>query len=214
LGLGADALLALAKSSYKPAPVLEPEGLASFNSVFEDMTVNSFLVWDPATKEAAFFDTGADGQPMLDFAANSGLNARQIFITHIHRDHILDLDRLVKGTGARVWVCEREPVAGAGPFSPGRVFQIGSLVVESRLTSGHAVGGVTYFIQGLSRPVAIVGDSMFAGSMGGGMVSYADALRNNREKILTLPDATILCPGHGPLTTVGEQKHANPFFTA
>jgi glyoxylase-like metal-dependent hydrolase (beta-lactamase superfamily II) len=55
---------------------------------------------------------------------------------------------------------------------------------------------------------------MFAGSMGGGMVSYADALRNNSEQVLTLPDATIVCPGHGPLTTVGEQKHANPFFAA
>jgi hydroxyacylglutathione hydrolase len=48
--------------------------------------------------------------------------------------------------------------------------------------------------------------------MGGGSVSYTDALRNNREKILTLPDDTILCPGHGPLTTVGEEKIHNPFF--
>ena len=62
--------------------------------------------------------------------------------------------------------------------------------------------------------MAVVGDAMFAGSMGGGMVSYDDALCNNREQILTLPDATIICPGHGPLTTVGEQKHANPFFAA
>ena len=86
--------------------------------------------------------------------------------------------------------------------------------METRLTSGHSAGGVTYFIRGLARPVAIVGDSIFAGSMGGGMVSYADALRNNREQILTLPDETIICPGHGPLTTVGEQKAANPFFAS
>jgi hydroxyacylglutathione hydrolase len=65
-----------------------------------------------------------------------------------------------------------------------------------------------------AKPVAVVGDSMFAGSIGGGMVSYVDALRNNREQILTLPDSTIICPGHGPLTTVREQKHANPFFAA
>ena len=71
---------------------------------------------------------------------------------------------------------------------------------------------MTYFIQGLSKSVAVVGYSMFAGSMGGSMVSYADALRNNRDQILTLPDATIICPGHGPLTCVGEQKNANPFF--
>jgi glyoxylase-like metal-dependent hydrolase (beta-lactamase superfamily II) len=53
---------------------------------------------------------------------------------------------------------------------------------------------------------------MFAGSMGGGMISWADALRTNREKIFTLPDETLLCPGHGPLTTVGEEKRHNPFY--
>ena len=61
---------------------------------------------------------------------------------------------------------------------------------------------------------AVVGDSIFAGSMGGGMVSYADALKNNKEQILTLPDETVIAPGHGPLTTVGEEKRNNPFFTA
>ena len=214
LGLGFKALLALAKSSYKPAPVEEPEGLVPFNSVFGDMTVNSFLVWDPSTREAAIFDSGADGQPMLDFAASHGLHVNQFFITHIHTDHILDLDRLMEKTRAHAWVCEREPLSGAESFSPGRAFHIGKLTIETRLTSGHSAGGVTYFVQGLSQPIAVVGDSMFAGSMGGGMVSYADALRNNREQVLTLPDATIICPGHGPLTTVGEQKHANAFFAA
>lgn len=214
LGLGANALLALAQGRYAAAPVQDIEGLAHFNSVFEDMSVNSFLVWDPSTKEAAIFDTGADGQPMLDFAASHGLKVNQIFITHIHTDHVFDLDRLVEKTGAHAWVCEKEPIAGAEPFSAGRGFQIGNLSVETRLTSGHAAGGVTYFIQGLAKLVAVVGDSMFAGSMGGGMVSYTDALHNNREQILTLPDATIICSGHGPLTTVGEQKQSNPFFAA
>ena len=214
LGLGADALFALAESRYEPEPVEDMEGLAHFNSLFDDMTVNSFVIWDPVTKEAAFFDTGADGQPMLDFAASHGLKVKQIFITHIHTDHVFDLDRLIEKTGAHAWVCEKEPLAGAESFAAGRTFYIGSLTVETRLTSGHAAGGVTYFIQGLSKPVAVVGDAMFAGSMGGGMVSYADALRNNREQVLTLPDTTIICSGHGPLTTVGEQKHANPFFAA
>jgi len=214
LGIGFNALLALAKSTYKPAPVDEPEGLAHFNTLFEDMTVNSFLVWDPSTNEAAIFDTGADGQPMLDFASSHGLQVKQIFITHIHTDHVFDLDRLIEKTSAQAWVCEKEPIAGAESFSAGRAFQIGSLTIQTRLTSGHAAGGVTYFIQGLSKPVAVVGDSMFAGSMGGDMISYADALCNNRDQILTLPDATIICSGHGPLTTVGEQKHANPFFAA
>ena len=66
----------------------------------------------------------------------------------------------------------------------------------------------------LAQPVAVVGDAVFAGSMGGGGVSYAAALETNQKEILTLPDATILCSGHGPLTTVGEQKKHNPFFAS
>ena len=79
-------------------------------------------------------------------------------------------------------------------------------------TSGHSVGGTTYVIEGLERPVAIVGDAMFAGSMGGGKISFQDALENNRTKILSLPGNTVLCPGHGPLTSVAEEKAHNPFF--
>jgi glyoxylase-like metal-dependent hydrolase (beta-lactamase superfamily II) len=71
---------------------------------------------------------------------------------------------------------------------------------------------MTFFVTGLSRPLAVVGDSIFAGSMGGGNVSYKDAIKNNVEKILTLPDETIICPGHGPMTTVGEERAHNPFF--
>jgi glyoxylase-like metal-dependent hydrolase (beta-lactamase superfamily II) len=76
----------------------------------------------------------------------------------------------------------------------------------------HADGGITYVVRGLAHPVAIVGDAIFAGSMGGGKVSYADALRTTRSEILSLPDETILASGHGPLTTVAEQKAHNPFF--
>jgi glyoxylase-like metal-dependent hydrolase (beta-lactamase superfamily II) len=71
---------------------------------------------------------------------------------------------------------------------------------------------MTFVATGLARPIAIVGDSLFAGSMGGGTVSYKDAVQNNLEKILTLPDETIICPGHGPMTSVGEEKKHNPFF--
>ena len=91
-------------------------------------------------------------------------------------------------------------------------FELGGLRIDLLQTSGHSVGGITYWVRGLQRPVAIVGDAIFAGSMGGGMVSYEDALRNNREKILALPEETVLCPGHGPLTTVGEERQHNPFF--
>ena len=63
-----------------------------------------------------------------------------------------------------------------------------------------------------SASTTAVGDAVFAASMGGGMISYADALRTNQEEIMTLPSETVLCPGHGPLTTVGEERQHNPFL--
>ncbi|MCA1658257.1 MAG: MBL fold metallo-hydrolase, partial [Verrucomicrobiaceae bacterium] len=135
-----------------------------------------------------------------------------ILLTHAHGDHTADLARLKKETGAPVYVSEKERTAGAEPIKAGTEFKIGKLEVESRSTWGHSEGGTTYVVKGLKRLVAVVGDSIFAGSMGGGNVSYEDALRNNVEQILTLPDDTVICPGHGPMTTVGEEKEHNPFF--
>src|SRR5947208_1475209 len=79
-------------------------------------------------------------------------------------------------------------------------------------TGGDSPGGMAFVVHGLGQPIAIVGDWLFAGSMGGGSVSYKDAVQNNLEKILTLPDETIICPGHGPMTSLGEEKKHNPFF--
>ncbi len=212
LHLGAKALTDAAAKAWQPDPV-EVAGLQTFTTNFEDMTVNAYLVWEGNT--AVAFDTGSDAGDMIAFAAAKGLTISQILITHTHGDHIYDLDRLKEKTGAPAHVGDKEPTLdGAEPFTAGKVFHAGSLTIETRLTWGHAKGGITYFIKGLARPVAVVGDAVFAGSMGGGMVSYADALRTNREEILTLPDDTVLCPGHGPLTTVAEQKSHNPFFTA
>jgi glyoxylase-like metal-dependent hydrolase (beta-lactamase superfamily II) len=211
LGLGADALAALGNKGYEPAPIAL-DGLAQFNTPFEDMTVNSYVVWDPASREAIAFDTGADCTDMLAFIAGKNLTLKFILLTHTHGDHIFDLDRLREKTGAPAFVGEREPIDGAEPFAPGRTFDVGGLRIESRLTWGHSPGGITFVISGLAQPVAIVGDAVFAGSMGGGAVSYEAAIETNRAQIFTLPDDTILCPGHGPLTTVGEQRVHNPFF--
>jgi glyoxylase-like metal-dependent hydrolase (beta-lactamase superfamily II) len=91
------------------------------------------------------------------------------------------------------------------------VFQIGSLRIEAIPTPGHAPGGITWFATGLAHPVAFTGDALFAGSMGGADSHWQAALDSLRLKILALPDDTILCPGHGPLTTVAWEKKHNPF---
>jgi glyoxylase-like metal-dependent hydrolase (beta-lactamase superfamily II) len=211
LGLHVASLQALAAGSIKPAAV-EIQGLAGFNTPFDDMTVNSFLVWDPVTREAAAFDTGADVTDMLACATQKNLVIKQIFITHSHGDHIFDLDRLKERTGAPAWTGDKEPVHGATSFQAGSSFTVGSLQIATRLTWGHCNGGITYVVSGLERPVAIVGDALFAASMGGGKISYTDALRTNRECLFSLPDNTVVCPGHGPATSIGEERRHNPFF--
>ena len=212
LKLSAPALRKLAAGDWKPEAIGDIDGLAMFNTNYADMTVNAFIVWDPATRDAVAFDTGADCSAMLKRIEDEGVTVKLILLTHAHPDHVADLRRLRKATGAPVYISELEPEEGAQSIPEGKHFKIGTLAIEARLTSGHSPGGTTYFVTGLSRPIAVVGDSLFAGSMGGGNVSYDDAIRNNREKILTLPDETIVCPGHGPLTTVGKEKRENPFF--
>jgi glyoxylase-like metal-dependent hydrolase (beta-lactamase superfamily II) len=206
------ALRKLASGKWEPEPIGEIDGLAMFNTTYGDMTVNAYLIWDPATRDAVAFDTGADCTGMLDRVQSDHLKVRLVLLTHAHPDHVADLRRLRETTGAPVYISELEPEEGAEAIAEGKRFAVGSLKIEARLTSGHSPGGITYFVTGLAKPIAVVGDSLFAGSMGGGNVSYQDALQNNREKILTLPEETIVCPGHGPLTTVGKEKRDNPFF--
>lgn len=214
LSLAPRALAMSASRVWSPRRV-SVEGLEMFNLPYRDMRVNAYLVWDPATKAAAFFDTGTDSVPLADTARVLGVGVESIFLTHTHNDHVAALDRLRAAyPAAKAWSNRAEPWPGTETFAEGATFAIGSLRVSTRTTSGHSVGGTTYLIEGLSRPLAIVGDAIFAGSMGGGMVSFDDAWKNNREKILTLHDETVLCPGHGPLTSVGEEKRNNPFFAA
>src|SRR2546430_2942866 len=212
LDLDARALVDLAQGKWKPEPIKDFDGLAQFTTSYSGMLVNAYLVWDLGTKHAVAFDTGADCASMLKLATKENLSIKMILLTHAHPDHLADLPHLREETGAEIFSPEREPVPGAEKIEEGKHFQLGKIDIEARLTRGHSPGGTTFVVNGLARPVAIVGDSLFAGSMVGGSVSYKDAVQNNLEKILTLPDETIICPGHGPMTTVGEEKKHNPFF--
>jgi len=189
------------------------DGLRMFTTVYDGaMTVNAYVAWDGARGEAVAFDTGADAVGMVEMVRGMGLRLGMILLTHTHSDHVMEVGRLKEATGARAYVSQREPMRGAEVFPDAKVWTVGGLNIEARRTSGHARGGTTFVIRGLGREVAVVGDALFAGSMGGGMVSYEEALRTNRESIFTLGDETIVAPGHGPLTTVGEEKLHNPFF--
>lgn len=211
LNLNPDALIDSALQRWEPSP-MTMDGLEMFTTSFGDMTVNAFLVFDRENGKAAAFDTGADCSMMLQFLRDNHLVLQSIFITHTHGDHVCEVDRLEAETGAKVWVSRLEPLHEATLFDAGATFHTGKLRIETLATSGHSIGGTSYVVLGLSHPTVAVGDALFAGSMGGGMVSYQNALNNNRSKILTLPDDTVICPGHGPMTTVAEEKQHNPFF--
>jgi len=215
LRLSSDALVALAHQAWYPEQALFPRGFAMFNTPYGDMTVNSYLVWDARSRVAAAFDTGASCTAMLDVIHAENLTLRYVFLTHTHEDHVADLPRLAAETRAEVWSSEREPVAfpGAQSFKENAHFHLGDeIAIKTILTSGHSPGLTTYFVTGLSWPLAIVGDALFASSMGGSATHFSEQYRNNFDKILTLPRSTVLAPGHGPLTTLAQEKKHNPFF--
>jgi len=178
-------------------------------------TVNAFLVWDEVTREAAVFDTGWDATPILQLISENQLQLKHLFLTHTHEDHIAGLAKIRE---AHPKVRLHSGSKNAPPDQRNRAndfIHLGSLRLTNRETPGHAEDGVTYIIGNFpedSPNVAIVGDCIFAGSMGRGFQS-ADLLRQKvREQILTLPGPTLICPGHGPLTTVEQEKANNPFF--
>lgn len=211
LALGENQLVALGRHAYSP-DVTPPPGLLGFNTPYEDFFVNAYLLWDEDTKQAVLFDTGSDGDVILKAAESHGLKVELMLVTHTHHDHVMCLGELRERTGAPAYVSPKEPIPEAEPLEEGRTFQVGKLSIKPLSTWGHSVGGTSYLVTGLEKPVVVVGDALFAASMGRGNISYADALATNRSELFSLPDDTVIAPGHGPLTTVGLEKRNNPFY--
>jgi glyoxylase-like metal-dependent hydrolase (beta-lactamase superfamily II) len=189
--------------------------LRVFTTADDGMTVNCYLVWEEVTRDAALFDTGFDAKPILNCIAENQLQLRHVFITHSHYDHVEALPKIREAfPKARLHSGSK-----AAPVDqrnkPNEIVHLGGLRVTHRETPGHAEDGVTYIVgnwQDDAPHMAIVGDAIFAGSMGNGNGAWDLARQKVREQILTLPPETLICPGHGPLTTVAEEKQHNPFF--
>lgn len=182
--------------SYKPAPQLVP-GLTTITSPFGHIGVNAFLI--TSGDQHIIFDTGSDAKDLIFLAPG----AQNLFITHEHPDHIAELSKFSKA---------KHHLPNSQPH--GHVTEIADLVITALDVSGHCTPARAYLIEGLEKPVCIVGDSIFAGSIGGcpSTETYSTALANITDHIFALSDNTILCPGHGPLTTVAQEKRHNPFF--
>jgi hydroxyacylglutathione hydrolase len=189
--------------------------LRQFSTTEHDNEVHCYLAWDGATREAAVFDAGWNAGPVLDAVAKERLQLKHVFITHTHPDHMGGLPQLRECFPS---IQVHTDSKSAPPRHRNRrddCIPLGALRITNRDTPGHAEDGVTYLIAGWpgNRPqVAIVGDAIFAGSIGRGNQSWDLARQKVRAHILSLPSDTLICPGHGPLTTVAQEKEHNPFF--
>lgn len=179
------------------------------------MTVNCYLVWDEITREAALFDTGWSTEPIFKILDEEKLQLKHLFITHTHEDHIAALEP-VRARFPQVTM--HTDAKAAPPQHKNRRDErvhLGSLRITNRETCGHADDHVIYIIEKFPDGVphvAIIGDTIFSGSLATGFISWDQLKERVRSQIFSLPADTLLGAGHGPLTTVAEEKEHNPFF--
>ncbi|MEI8039230.1 MAG: MBL fold metallo-hydrolase [Verrucomicrobiota bacterium] len=206
LGLDADAFAGHA--AYHPAPCMVP-GITRLDLPFGKEQVNAWLV--RVGDVIILFDAGYEPTDLIDaIAAICGRLPDLACITHGHHDHVGALPNLLQA-GLPVHAAG---IAGTLPMHPGDTLRRGALSVRACDLSGHATPALGFHLGGLGQPALVVGDALFAGSMGGckSPALYQHARRRLREVLGPLPDETVLLPGHGPATTLGEERAANPFL--
>jgi hydroxyacylglutathione hydrolase len=198
------------------------------------LQVNCYILGDEQSKAALVIDPGDNAPAILAALDKHGLHLRQIALTHAHFDHLLAARSLQTATGASFWlhpadrfqlasmqqaaqawigVDPGEPPRVDGELVPGNTIGVGEDLLEIRATPGHSPGGVS-FVDHAHRRV-FTGDALFAGSIGRTDLPGADQdalLEGIRTQLLTLPDDYAVLPGHGPATTVGRERRANPFL--
>ena len=210
--------------------------------IIERLTVgmfqtNCYLLADHEHRKAVVIDPGAEGKRICSRLEELGLELSAILVTHAHFDHTMAAWTLKKRCGGEIYLNSEdrksllETIFGLAarffpethPVSPDEVdrtlsqgdrLEFGPIRIEVLSTPGHTPGHVSFYLR--DQGVIFSGDLIFAGSIGrtdmaGG--SFQQLLDSVRSKLFPLPDETVIYPGHGPSTTVGEEKKHNPFFS-
>ena len=194
---------------------------------------NCSIIGDETTREAMVIDPGDDIEDVQAIVAKHNLQVKQIVITHAHIDHVGGAMRLRAATGAPILLNQNDydllkmldvQAKWIGVEAPAKVeidqnlgqsdkVKAGSLTASVLHTPGHTEGSICLYFPVEKKLIA--GDTLFAGSIGrtdlpGG--SYGKIINSLHEKVMALPDDTVVVPGHGGLTTIGEERESNPFL--
>jgi hydroxyacylglutathione hydrolase len=181
------------------------------------LSTNCYVVGCEETREAAVIDPGmeseAEAEPIMDFIKQNSLHIKYIINTHGHPDHVAGNALMKEATGAPILIHESNPehVQADRKLRDGDAIQVGTLNLKVLHTPGHTKDGISL----LGDNAVFTGDALFAGSVGrtdfvGG--SYEELMRSIKTKLLPLPDSFKVYCGHGPATTIGNEKRHNPFL--
>ncbi len=195
------------------------------------LACNCYVVGDPATKRAVVIDPGGDAEDLLGVIHRLGLTVTAIVATHAHFDHLIAAEQLREQTGAPFYLHEMDKPLLAWMQESGRLFLgidlppapevdtvaregerlvAGAVELEIVHTPGHSPGSISLVTEG----AVFSGDTLFAGSVGRTDLPGGDGgtlLTAVRGKLFSLDDAMLVYPGHGPHTSVGQEKETNPF---
>ena len=216
LNLDGTKLLDIATEQWEPTPPQERSTanleVVTISAPVGGWPVNAYLLICKATDDVAIVDTAAHPDLILAQLDARPVNPTAILLTHSHSDHTDGLSQLQTETGCETYIHQNEPKPRSNKklheVTHGTVLSVGELMVTVVNTPGHTPGGCSF----VTEDTAFVGDAIFAGSVGGPNISYQDEIESVRDNLLSLPDTVRLFPGHGPSTTVGEEKLHNPFF--
>ena len=198
---------------------------------------NGYVVSCEDTREAVIIDPGDEVTALLDHVRREGLDVKAVLLTHAHLDHVTGVRAAKDTLNVPVWLHRDDQFLYDGAveqgrmfglrvdppppvdryYDPGTPFTFGRYVVDISHTPGHCPGGVCLAMGRAGQPdrELFVGDTLFAGSIGrtdlpGG--DHATLIRSIREVLFTFPDDAVVHSGHGPDTTIGEERRTNPFL--